>query len=98
MLILLLVLMSVTVALWVLAPLFAADRPEPAAGHNPERYLARERAYESIRDLDFDFHSGKLSEADYQDLRMRLQREAVAAMNALEESLPDRSGSGREPR
>ena len=96
MLILLLVLMSATMAVWVLSPMFAPHRPEGSVGDDPERYLARERAYDSIRDLDFDFHSGKLSEADYHELRERLEREAVAAMRNLEESLPVRPDSDRE--
>lgn len=44
----------------------------------------RDEALASIRDADFDFQTGKLSESDYRDLRARLDRRALEALDALE--------------
>jgi hypothetical protein len=86
MLILFLILMTILVGLWVMIPLFTSLKAEPAsaAGPMPELYLAKERAYDSIRDLEFDYHSGKLSESDYLEIKEGLQREALEAMKNLE--------------
>ena len=45
----------------------------------------REYALASLRDAELDFHVGKLSEADYRDLRARLETEALEAIDHLEE-------------
>ena len=42
------------------------------------------RLYAELRELEFDFHSGKLSEADYGGLRHDLERQATAVLRQLE--------------
>ncbi|MBI4161792.1 MAG: hypothetical protein HY509_05020 [Acidobacteria bacterium] len=84
--ILLLILATILLAGWILAPLFSPEPGEPPGPGEPlpDLYLAREQAYESIRDLEFDFHAGKLSEADYLELRAGLQAEALEALRNLD--------------
>ncbi len=48
------------------------------AGHLQDR---KQSLYESLRELDFEYQLGKLSEADYRQTRQDLQRE-LAAVNA----------------
>ncbi len=45
-----------------------------------ELLLERERTYTALIDLDFDYEAGKLSEADYEDLRQQLLSEAAQVL------------------
>lgn len=92
-------LILLTIA-WVLAPLMRGiaaplkDGPDRLAELR-EIYALRDVAYETIRDLEFDFHAGKIGEADYRELNERHRREAlqlVGRIEALEARI--RSGSG----
>ena len=53
--------------------------PEPVspAAHMEER---KARIYENLRDLQFEFRVGKLSEEDYQRTKLDLQRELAAVL------------------
>lgn len=42
------------------------------------------RALQDIRDLEFDFRLGHLSEEDYDALRQKLERQAISAMKRLD--------------
>src|SRR5206468_8377355 len=47
-------------------------------GHDIERLLLqKEMLYGAIRDLDFDFQTGKVDQKDYAELRQQLESEAV---------------------
>jgi hypothetical protein len=54
----------------------------------------KERVLETIRDLDMDFATGKLSEADYRGLRARYVAEAATTLEALDRTNPDSVSSG----
>ncbi len=43
-------------------------------------------AIEALRDLEFEFRTGKVSDADYSRLRPRLEREALRARDAVDGS------------
>ncbi len=62
--------------------------PVSAEPPSPARRLEERKAaiYESLRDLVFEFRTGKLSEPDYRATREELQRE-LAAVNAELERL-----------
>ena len=56
-----------------------------------ELYALRDVTYESLRDLEFDYQSGKIGEDDYSDLSNRFKREAidlVTRIESLETDLP----------
>jgi len=57
------------------------DLPEPAARTGYE-HLEERRAqiYENLRDLQFEYRVGKLSESDYQRTKQTLQAELAAVM------------------
>ncbi|WP_420634048.1 hypothetical protein [Candidatus Palauibacter sp.] len=42
----------------------------------------RDAAIEALRDLELDYHTGKLPDEEYRALRARLEREAVEARDA----------------
>ncbi len=64
--------------------------PEQAPASPLEEQLApllrkKEILYENLRDLNFEFRMGKLSEADYQEAKRAAQAELVPVMSAVEE-------------
>jgi hypothetical protein len=65
-----------------------------------ELYALRDVTYETLRDLEFDFHAGKIAERDFTELSDRYRREAlglVARIEDLEAKLPGASRGGRGP-
>ena len=52
--------------------------------------LERERAYTALLDLDFDFEVGKVSEADYQQLRQQLMSEAAQVLASIDRGAPSK--------
>jgi hypothetical protein len=52
----------------------------------PVRHLEERRAaiYENLRDLQFEYRVGKLSDADYQQTKVGLQRELAGVMAEME--------------
>ncbi len=58
-----------------------ADEKEPAR----EALLAEKHlAYEALNDLDFELASGKLSEADYQAMKLEMEAEAIRLLKELD--------------
>jgi len=57
--------------------------PEPVS---PTRYLEERRAaiYENLRDLQFEYRVGKLSDADYQQTKTGLQKELAVVLAGIE--------------
>ena len=79
----------VAVAAWLVAwPFFGTRSPEALAGPAdppgaPWR-RRRDEALAGIRDADFDFQLGKLTEADHRDLRRKLEQSALEAIDELD--------------
>jgi hypothetical protein len=63
----------------------ARDLPEPEpvspTGHLEER---KATIYENLRDLQFEYRVGKLSDQDYQQTKQDLQRELALVMAQIE--------------
>lgn len=81
-------LLLIAAAAWSAAsPLFdppdlPAEEPEVSVD---ERWRRRkEEALYALKDAEFDFHLGKLSETDYDRLRARLEAQALEAIDQLE--------------
>ena len=57
--------------------------PEPVS---PTRHLDERKAaiYENLRDLQFEFRVGKLSDADYQQTKLGLQRELAGVLAEID--------------
>lgn len=75
--------------LYVGYPLFTdTGRWRGAPGRAPSReeeLRSRKRhALSAIKELEFDYQTGKLSEEDYRSLRSRYEKDAVEAMKGLD--------------
>jgi hypothetical protein len=57
--------------------------PEPVS---PTRHLEERRTaiYENLRDLQFEYRVGKLSDADYQQTKVGLQKELAGVLSEIE--------------
>jgi cytochrome c-type biogenesis protein CcmH len=55
-------------------------------GEGPRTFLLQERArlYADLKELEFDYQAGRLSERDYQDLRQGLETRAAKVLKELE--------------
>ena len=64
--------------------------PEPVS---PTRYLEekKERIYEGLRDLQFEFRVGKLSEEDYRRTKLDLQQELARVLAEIDQAPPPRA-------
>ena len=69
-------------------PLWSKSRPSPEMDAVETRmqtlYLERERSYSALVDLEEDYETGKLSQADYQALRGQLLQETAAVLAQIE--------------
>ena len=80
MIIFLAALMTVGVLVFILA-VRAKDLPEPQPV-SPFQHLDERKAaiYENLRDLQFEYRVGKLSDQDYQQTKLDLQKELALVM------------------
>ena len=83
-----LVMLAVLVVAWpFVSP--ERERPEQRLSEDDRRRLslaeARDAAYGSLRDLEQDLRTGKVTEADYQVERDRLRAEAARVLRELDE-------------
>ncbi len=74
------------------------DVPEPApvppAAHLEQR---KSQIYENLRDLQFEFRLGKLSDADYQKTKLDLQRELAKTLAEIEALQPRQASAAAAP-
>ncbi len=76
-------------------PLFTVrhEQAAPAANALDSLIAQRDSAYDAIRDLDFDFQLGKLSQADYELLREKYKARAALALQQIDQ-LAGSTGAG----
>jgi NADH pyrophosphatase NudC (nudix superfamily) len=83
--------LAVAVVLAALAfPLFirTQDVPEPLPVSPVQHLEDRKRAiYDNLRDLQFEYRLGKLSDEDYQQTKQALQKELAGVLAEIEEAL-----------
>jgi len=67
----------------------AKDLPEPEPV-SPTRHLEERKAtiYENLRDLQFEYRLGKLSDGDYQQTKKDLQKELAAVLAQIDAAEP----------
>ena len=82
------------VVLFVTAPLRRAADPSaettPADADLAELAAAREAKYRELRDAELDHRTGKLSDADYEELEQALRGEAIAIIHDIDRATIDR--------
>ena len=88
-------LITLVILFYVFRPLMLGGRGaaflEMDAGATSLQKLLRkkETVYENIKDLEFEFKMGKLSEEDYQRLRSELSKEAYEVMSRIDAIHPE---------
>lgn len=97
-------LVATLAALWVIRPLAArraAVLVDAAPGALLDAEARRRAALASLKELEYDFLSGKLDEADYRTQRDRMGLEALAAMRSAEAAeravIGERAGGAVQP-
>jgi hypothetical protein len=77
-------LITVGVIIFILS-VRAKDLPQPEPV-SPFQHLDERKAaiYENLRDLQFEFRVGKLSDQDYQQTKLDLQRELAGVMGEID--------------
>src|SRR3954468_21901311 len=70
---------------WYLFRIRSQDLPEPEPV-SPYHHLELRKAaiYESLRDLQFEFRVGKLSDADYQRTKQELQGQLAVVLSEID--------------
>ena len=82
--------LAVLVAPFVAAPFVKRPRrKEPAQEQRRSALQARSDALLALRDLDFDFRTGKVAEEDYTPLRQQLMAEAAQAVQTADATRGD---------
>src|SRR5579863_387539 len=80
---------ALVVAATVVFTLFVrkGDLPEPEPV-SPAKHLEDRKAqiYENLRDLQFEYRVGKLSDEDYQQTKLGLQKELAGVLGEIEKS------------
>jgi hypothetical protein len=73
---------------WIALPLMGKETfrasEYAAAGELKDLYVIRDVAYDTLRDLEFDFSMGKMAESDYRELKMRYQGEAAEILRQID--------------
>ena len=69
--------------------------PEPVS---PTRHLEERKAaiYENLRDLQFEYRVGKLSDADYAQTKLALQKELAVVVAEIEKLQPKPETAGKK--
>jgi hypothetical protein len=90
-------LIAVTVAFTLSVRAKDMPPPEPVS---PVKHLEDRRAaiYENLRDLQFEYRVGKLSDADYQQTKVGLQKELAGVMAEMERIKSGVERPSTEPR
>jgi hypothetical protein len=76
-------------AAWVLAPLVLRIAAPMTDGSDVELQIRelealKDVAYETLRDVEFDYHAGKIGESDYRAMTERYTREATDLLQQLD--------------
>lgn len=60
-----------------------------------ELLTRRDAAYMALKDLDFDYRTGKIDEGDYQALKAELETEALSLLERIERGEPSPKPAAR---
>ena len=79
-------ILALLLAAVIFAPMVERKSVREAEAPTPEGRKAR--ALDALRELEFEYETGKMAESDYQRLRAHWAKEAIDARDALGESRP----------
>ncbi len=91
------ILMIIATLWWILKPILDADiQYEVTQLHNEqlleELNLQREAIYAAIKDMELDFESGKISESDFQQGRLKFMQQAAGILKRMDTLAADDDG------
>lgn len=81
------VLMALAVVGFIGYPLLKVrqdEEPEMLSEEAEELYRRKESAYSAIKELEFDYRTGKLSESDFHELDAKYRSEAIEILEAID--------------
>jgi len=81
-------LLTAAVSYFVAAPILQSRRLQfkPDSNHSANDLIERKEAiYAAIKDIEFDYQMGKLSEEDFQALRQQYKDEAVGLLKKIDQ-------------
>ena len=81
------IVLTVLTFVFVAYPLFRQRSRSPDAVDDArfrELYSKRDTTYSMLKELEFDFQSGILTEEDYHDLEARYEKKAIAALRGID--------------
>ena len=81
---------------WIILPLTRREDFRAAeyavVGELKDLYALRDVAYDTLRDLEFDYSMGKMAEKDYRELKTRYQGEAAEILTTSDAGIVVRPG------
>lgn len=85
------VIVAVTAIAYVVTPLFQPSRPLRAEEDDQLADLVqrKDETLRSIKEVEFDYHTGKLSQEDYERYDQRLRQQAIGLIRQIEVRSPD---------
>ena len=88
------ILLAGLAVVYVALPLLRPGRPllVDDAGPLADLILRKDTLLESIKELEFDYQTGKLSAEDYQRLDQRQRQQAIALLRQIEQAMPAAAG------
>jgi hypothetical protein len=96
--------LAFSLGFWILKPLLAKEDFQggeyAVAAELKDLLVLRNVAYDTLRDLEFDFRMGKMAEKDYLELKARYQGEAAEILRqieVLEQRLEQRTAALADP-
>jgi hypothetical protein len=79
---------------YVVWPLVRPSRPVLVDEDGPlaDLLLRKDTVLQSIKELEFDYQTGKLSTEDYERLNLRLRHQAIGLLRQIEGAMPNSAG------
>ncbi|MEE8353645.1 MAG: zinc-ribbon domain-containing protein [Dehalococcoidales bacterium] len=94
------ILLTVAAFAFLAYPLLRGPRRAATADAGDEHVdgllTRRDTTYSMLKELEFDYHSGLLTEEDYRDLEGRYRGKAISILKSLDQAEPAGDDAGEE--
>lgn len=99
--VIILVIIALMLTIYVVLPLYRNNAPRQmraeSDGEIDRLRRQKDKLYNDIRDLDFEYGIGKMAEMDYKYLRGEAIKEVAAVIEKIESMPGKKSGNGHVP-